>query len=409
MNKIFQIIGALFNSENYTLKNLAFFLIVIMCIQYIPLESRAGVSPIKVATMAIMPLVFITHFKASKAVGIAFIYILYIIYTAYFLHGSSFRASTVIYSFMFFLTYATFYNLIWVEQVFDMEEFLVFIKRFIYVLAGVLVVQQAFHLIGIRQFALLNMTQILQRSILAGNSLSYEPSSLARTLGVLYYAYLKCNEYKQGTPINIQQVFIKEHRWVTIAFGWAMLSMGSGTAFICLGVLSLYFMKGAYFILAIPIFIGVFFTLSYFEVKQFERATSVVEATMTGDINEVRETDGSASRRIAPMLNTINELNFNKDETWFGHGVDYSYYVARTKGIRKISVIDDFGLIAYIITLTLVFSCAINFFSIATIMFFLGVGGGTDNIAYGWGLLMLLTCVKYFSQNHEEESSDDTL
>ena len=262
MNKILQIIGALFNSENYTLKNLAFFLIVIMCIQYIPLESRAGVSPIKVATKAIMPLVFITHFKASKAVGIAFIYILYIIYTAYFLHGSSFRASTVIYSFMFFLTYATFYNLIWVEQVFDMEEFLVFIKRFIYVLAGVLVVQQAFHLIGIRQFALLNMTQILQRSILAGNSLSYEPSSLARTLGVLYYAYLKCNEYKQGTPINIQQVFIKEHRWVTIAFGWAMLSMGSGTAFICLGVLSLYFMKGAYFILAIPTFIGVFITLS---------------------------------------------------------------------------------------------------------------------------------------------------
>ena len=406
MNKIFQIIGAFFNTENYTLKNLAFYLIVIMSIQYIPIESRAGVSIIKVGTMAIMPFIFITHFKLSKAVGIALIYMLYIMYTAYFLHGSSFRASTVIYTFMFFLTYATFYNLIWVEQVFDMEEFLVFLRRFIYVLAGVLVAQQAFHLIGIRQLTLLNMSQILQRSVLAGNSLSYEPSSLARTLGVLYYAYLKCHEFKQGRPVNIQQIFNNEHIRVTIAFAWAMFTMGSGTAFICLAVLSLYFMKGAYFVFAIPIFIGVYFTLSYFEVKQFERATNVAEATITGDVNEVREVDGSASERVAPLLNTINGLDLDKDETWTGHGVDYSVKIARSKGIRKIGEIDDYGLIAYAISLSLVFLCAIDFLSLATIMFFLGIGGGTGNIAYGWGLLMIFTCVKYFHHLHrtaEEE------
>lgn len=404
MNKIFQIIGAFFNTENYTLKNLAFYLLVIMCIQYIPLESRAGVSPIKVATMAIMPIVFITHFKASKAVGIAFIYMLYIMYTAYFLHPSSFRASTVIYTFMFFTTYATFYNLIWVEQVFDMDEFLVFLRRFILVLAGVLIAQQAFHLIGIRQFALLNMTQVLKRGIMAGNSLSYEPSSLARTLGVLYYAYLKCHEYKQGHPINIQQIFNVEHRWVTIAFGWAMFTMGSGTAFICLGVLSLYFMKGAYFVFAIPIFIGVYFLLSYYEVEQFQRATTVAEATMTGDVDEVVEADGSASERVAPLLNTINRLDLNSEDSWFGHGVDYSL-IARKKGIRMMGEIDDYGLIAFIIGLIMVFSCAIDVFSLATIMYFLGIGGGTSNIAYGWGLLMLFTCVKYF--NHQREREQD--
>ncbi len=408
MNKIFQIIGSLFNSENYTLKNLAFFLMVIMCIQYIPLESRAGVSPIKVATMAIMPLVFITHFKASRAVGIAFMYITYIMYTAYFLHGNSFRASTVIYTFMFFITYATFYNLIWVEQVFDMDEFIVFLRRFIFVLVGVLVAQQAFHLIGIRQFALLNMTQVLRRSVMAGNSLSYEPSSLARTLGVLYYAYLKCCEYKQGRPVNIQQIFNNEHRWVTIAFGWSMLTMGSGTAFICLGVLSLYFMKGAYFVLSIPIFIGVYFALSYFEVKQFERATIVAEATMTGDVDEVKEADGSAATRITPVLNTIHGLDFNDESTWFGHGVDYNRWVAYKKGINKVGEIDDYGLIAYILSLTLVFSCAINFFSIAAIMYFLGIGGGTYNIAYLWGILMILTCVKYFhSLNKRNEDGEE--
>ena len=266
MNKIFQIIGAFFNTENYTLKNLAFYLLIIMCIQYIPLESRAGVSPIKVATMAILPLVSITHFKLSRAVGIAFVYMVYLIYTAYFLHGSTFRASTIIYSFMFLLTYATFYNLVWVEQVFDIDEFIVFIKRFIFVFVILLVVQQSLHIAGVKYFPILNMTQFLQRGILAGNSLSDEPSLFARTLGVLYYAYLKCHEYKQGRPVNIQQIFNNEHRWVTIAYAWAMFTMGSGTAFICLGVLSLYFMKGAYFVFAIPIFIGVYFTLNYFSI-----------------------------------------------------------------------------------------------------------------------------------------------
>lgn len=400
MNKLFQIIGAFFNTENYTLKNFAYYLLVIMCIQYIPLESRAGVSPIKVATMAIIPFIFILRFRLTRAVGIVFIYILYIIYTAYFLHASSFRASTVLYSFMFFITYATFYNLIWVEQVFDMNEFLIFIKRFIYVLVGLLIIQQLFHLIGIRNFPLFNMSQTFQRSILAGNSFSYEPSTLARTLGILYYAYLKCHEYKQGRPVNIQQIFNVEHRWVTIALGWSMLTMGSGTAFICLGILSLYFMKGAYFVFAIPIFVAVYFTLSYFEVRQFERATTVAEATMTGDADEVREVDGSASTRITPVLNTIHNLNLNERDTWFGHGIDYSYKIARSKGIRMMGEIDDYGLISYILSLTLIFSCAINFFSIATIMFFLGVGGGTGNIAYGWGLLMLLTVIKYFHNQY---------
>jgi hypothetical protein len=38
-------------------------------------------------------------------------------------------------------------------------------------------------------------------------------------------------------------------------------------------------------------------------------------------------------------------------------------------------------------------------------MYFLGIGGGTSNIAYGWGLLMLFTCVKYF--NHQREREQD--
>jgi len=407
MGKIIKFILSFFSIENYTLKNLAFFLLVIMCIQYIPLESRAGVSPIKVGVMAIMPLVLLTHFKLSRAVGIVFLYFGYIMFTAYLLHYESFRASTIIYMLMFLITYATFYNLICVEEVINLDEFTIFIKKFIYVLVGVFLLQQILQIMGIREFPPLNLTySVTHRGVLSGYSLSYEPSTFARTLGVLYYAYLKCHDYKQGHSVTIQQIFNPEHRYVTIAFAWSMFTMGSGTAFICLGILSLYFMKGAYFALAIPIFVAVFYILSYFEVQQFERATSVVEATTTMDTEEVRESDGSASARITPMLNTINELDFSKSETWFGHGVDYSLMIAKKKSIQKIGYIDDYGLIAYILSLVLVFSCAIEFFSLGTIMFFLGVGGGTGNIAYAWGLLMIFTCIKYFHNQLRNKAQD---
>lgn len=401
MNKLISFIISCFTVKNYTLKNFAFFLLVIMVIQYIPLETRAGVSPIKVAVMSIMPLIFFTHFKLSKAVGILFIYYCYILYTAYILHYNTFRSSTIIYMLMFLITYATFYNLIWIEQVFELDEFMLFVKRFILVLVAFLLIQQGFQIIGIRIFPLINLTySVTHRGVLSGFSLADEPSIFARILCVTYYCYLKCHELKQGHSVTIQEIFERQHRLVTIGFAWSMFTMGSGTAFICLGILSLYFMKGAYFALAIPIFVVVFNLLSYFEVKQFERATSVVEATTTMETEEVRESDGSASTRIAPLLNTINELDFTKSETWFGHGVDYHIKIAKKKDIQKIGSIDDYGFIAYLLLLFFVFSCAIDFFSLATIMYFLGVGGGTGNVAYGWGLLMFLTCIKYFHKKN---------
>ena len=375
---------------------------VIMCIQYIPLEGTT-ISMFKVAIMATMPLVLLLHFRISKATGIIFIYYMYILYTSYILHYNTFRSSTILYLLLFLITYATFYNLIWIDEVLNIDTFIQFIRKLIFVCVGIHVIQQLFQIAGIREFPLINLAySISHRGSLSGYSIFIEPSIFSRCLGVFYYTYLKCNEFKQGYSVNIQQIFKSEHRLVTIAFGWSMFTMGSGTAFICLGILSLYFMKGVYFFLTIPIFASVFYILSYFEVQQFERATSVAEATVSMETEEVREVDGSASVRIAPLLNTIKELDFSEAETWFGHGVDYHVKIARKKGIQKIGGIDDYGLIAYIISLVFVFSCAIDFFSLATVMYFLGVGGGTGNVAYGWGILMFFTCLKYFNKREKQ-------
>lgn len=42
------------------------------------------------------------------------------------------------------------------------------------------------------------------------------------------------------------------------------------------------------------------------------------------------------------------------------------------------------------------FSCCIRFRSLATILLFLGLGGGTNNVAYSWGLLYIFAATRYF-------------
>lgn len=391
----------IFSIEQITLRRYTVFILYLMLTQYIPIESRAGVSWVKVAMMSITPFVLIPHLKITKAFICAFMYMLWIFLTAKLLHPWNFRASTVIYLYMFVITYVAFYNFVWVQRVFTIDYFIKLVRNLMYILTIVLIAQQLSILVGIRYFPLINLCQIFDRGI-GANSLTYEPSTLARVMCVLYYAYLKCYEYRLGKRLSMISIFALEHRWVSIAFLWSMLTMGSGTAFICLGVLALYFMRGFQFLYAIPIFISVYFILNFFEVKQFNRAVNAAQATMTGDADVVVETDGSASARIAPMLNTLS-MDFSDSKTWFGEGCDSSRGYRHTDK-RYVGEINDYGLIAYLLALLIVFTCAIRPLSLATLMFFMGIGGGIGNIPYGWGLLMLMTCIRYFSETYKPET-----
>lgn len=390
--------------RHITDRNIATAILVILNIQIVFIEGYT-ISPVKVGMMALMPFIFLLRVPyMSKAVVLGMLYLINIILSALF-HAATFRLSTIGYLGMFVITFFTFYNYVY-KGVFSLEYFIRFVKAMILAYSICLICQQVLILAGIRFMPLVNLNNQFFLSINKLPSLSLEPSHTARILGILYYAYLKCNEYKQGSPVNIKQIFGKEHLWVTLAFLWSMLTMGSGTAFICLGILSLYFMKGAYLLLSIPVFIGVYYTLSFFEVQQFQRASSVVEATLTGNSQNIIETDGSAASRITPMLNTIQAIDLNDFDTWFGHGVDYNLQEKKKGGKELIGEINDYGLIAYILGLILVFSCAIEFRSLATIMYFLGVGGGTGNIAYAWGSLMIFACIRYF---HHHAPSDRTM
>lgn len=376
-------------------QNIASIILFVMLTQFVYIEGYA-ISPVKVGLMALMPLIFLIKVPyVSKALILGLIYLLTITFSGLF-HPESFRFSTTGYLGMFVMSFITFYNLIY-NRAFTLNYFIKFLKWLIFAYSICLILQQMFVLVGIHFMPIINLNNQFFLSITKLPSLSIEPSHSARILGVLMYAYMKCNGFLQGSLFKFYQLFGQEHRWLTFAFLWAMLTMGSGTAFIVLGILSLYFISWRNALIIIPVLIGLVYVASLIGIKQFDRAYDTTKVTLTMNKELVAETDGSAYERIAPILNTFKNLDLTKKECWFGYGIDAGI---ENKEERMIAEITDYGFLAYIWGIILVFTCSIRFFSIPTIMFFIGVGGGTANIAYQWGILIVFICVRYFHKSY---------
>ena len=398
-SSIWHFIKGFFQLKNYNWTNAVLFMIVLMVIQYYPLEGSAGVSPVKVAMMAVMPIIFLANFNINKAVVFGAMYWLWIFYTAYFLHPYNFRSSTVMYTAMFVVTFMVFYTLIYNKHVLTIDVFINFIRCFIYAYTGLAIIQTLLHMVGIWNLPWMNMIMwVGDETGMRVNSFSQEPSTFARTLWVLYYAYLKCNEYLQGSKVTIFQAFKAPHLLVSVCVLLDTALMGSATCFIAMGVVSLYFLRGYYLFLTLPIFIGIFFILRDAEIKHLERAVAVAQAASTMNAAEIRKTDTSAAVRAAPIINTIS--NFSKrlddEEFWIGHGCDYSLQFRKMAERRNMGDIDDYGLIAFILSFVVIFTCCIRFRSLATILLLFGLGGGTNNVAYSWGLLYIFSATRYF-------------
>ena len=380
--------------------------LILYCTYYLPIDGFGGFGPNKfILVVSIIFVMLLYSFKMSKAVIIGTIYLL-IQYSVASFHPESFRWSTLFFSAMLVFSYAAFYNFIFVERVFTIDHFIRLCKWIMMAYFIVCIIQQMLIIAGINNLLFINLYP-LGRGI-GCNSLCREPSTFGRFMLVFYYAYVKCQEYKRDEgPFTLSELFSGEHKWVTIRFLWMMLTMGSGTAFFCLILFALYFVRKHNWYYIIPTLIGCYILIQNSGIEALDRATNTIEATATLDKDVVRETDSSAAARITPLLNTIT-ADFTKSETWLGYGID-----AGISNKANRTIFHDYGFIFYIVTLLLCFTCVYNFWSLGTIFMFAGVSGTAGiNIQYAWALMMVMTCVKYFYENrynHEiyEDEEDD--
>ena len=378
----------------YEDKVLATIMLVLFNIMFVPIE-QGPFSPVKIGFMGICPLIFIAKKPiVTKALVLAAIYWV-VCYTLSLLKGEM-RFSTLGFLGMYLILYINYYSFI-VKGTFTLEYFTKVLKYLIIAYAVVLIGQQMCVLVGLRNMPLLNLQNQFFLSITKLPSLTLEPSHSARILTFTMLGYLRCMEIMKGKRISLQELFSPEQRIVTFSFLWSMLMMGSGTAFVGMGVLSLYFITRKTVIYIIPLIIGMFMLGQSMELKQMDRAVALAEAASTGSAEEAMAADGSGATRIIPVMNVFTKTDVTQLETWIGKKSmeKDKHWWKRT----DTKIYDQYGLIAFIISLVFIYSCVIrHFFSIETLLYLILLGFTLGNIYYAWGCLMIMTGVTYFQK-----------
>ena len=264
-------------------KVLATTMLVLFNVLFLPIEL-SGFSPVKIAFMGICPLIFIAKKPIiTKALILAALYWM-VCYLLSLLKGEM-RFSTLGFLGMYLILYVNFYSFV-VKGTFTLDYFTKILQYLIIAYGVTLIGQQLCVLVGLRNMPLLNLQNQFFLSITKLPALTLEPSHSARILTFAMLGYLRCIEIKTGKKLTVQEWFDKEHRTVTFLFLWSMLMMGSGTAFVGMGVLSLYFITRKTVIYIIPLIIGMFMLGQSMELKQMNRAVALAEAASTGSAEE---------------------------------------------------------------------------------------------------------------------------
>ena len=375
-------------------------LIVVMSVQMVFIESL-GVSPVKVSLMAFSAFVFLfcaCYF--SKAVLWAVVYWGFCCFTASF--HEYMRFSTLGYMGLFLVAYVTLYNLIH-SGIFTLEQFKKLLQWLLYSYCIVLLIQQVCVLVGIRNLPIINLFDYYKLGKLP--SLSCEPSHTARVIVAAMLGYVRCLELQKGRKITLKMMFDQSNRKVVLAYLWLTFTMGSGTGFIGLGILCFYFIRRKTMAYVVPAMIILLIALQYFGNKQFERALRATEATFTGNTEAVYEADVSGAVRIVPVINTLTGTNIFELESWVGNGtmsdeVDESYWRHIT---HKISIVEQYGLLGFIASLILLFSCAIRrIWSLETLCFMILLMCTLSNEYFSWSMIYIFTGVRYFQEQKDK-------
>lgn len=376
-------------------------LIVIALTTFFFFEGSATNSIIKLGVMGLAPIIILLRGAIiSKAFIFGMGYWLWCYFSSLFTGEQ--RFSTIGFLGMYIITFIVFYNFLR-KGVFTFVYFKQLLRILIMAFGIVLICQQICMLVGLRSMPLVNLNNQFFLSLTKLPILTLEPSHSARVLAALVLCYWRMYEIENGEKLSLKHLFMGEMRKPMILFFWSMLTMGSGTAFIALGILSLYFITKDTAFYVIPFLIVMYLISGTMEMNQLERAKRLTKASLTGDIEMMQEADGSGASRIIPFVNTITKTDFSKKETWVGKGTDKIDPLRWTKMNRKIGVVDQYGIIGFIITMFLVYRCMIRRFISIESLFFMGLFGMCiGNIYYAWGCLILFAGVRYFQEQKEQ-------
>lgn len=394
-------------------RKFASLMLIVMSTQLVFIEGYT-VSIIKVGIMGIAAILLLGQSQyVSKAVITGSLYWLVCFFTSIF--NVNLRFSTLGYLGMFLVSYMLFYQYVYTGT-FTLLQFKRLLRFLILAFCTALIIQQIAVLIGFVNMPLLNLGishELGHKAYYTWNrlpTLTAEPSHSAVVLTGLMLGYIRCIEIeKGGLNATIKDLFNQENRLPTLSYLYLIVFMGSGTGWIGLGIICLYFIRLKSMLYIVPLLIALFAALQISSNKQFHRAVAAVYATFTMNPKVIQKADGSGAMRIVPLVNTIKS-DYTDKVTWFGRGTtqkvtDENAWIQAYN--KKIPTVEQYGLIALIASVIFVYCCCIrNFFSIETLCFIILLLCTIDNVYIIWSMLYIFTATRYLRENRQTLDSD---
>lgn len=313
----------------------------------------------------------------------------------------SMRWSTVMYAFMFCLTFIAYKQLLY-ENIFSIRHYNKLLMYLIYAYCLVLVIQQFSVLTGLPIFNLGNYDIDEPWKL---NSLAAEPSHSARIVALLMYSYLTSKELVIKHKYKFKNN-LKEDKWIWVAFFWVMVTMGSGTAFFFILIVLLKFISFRNLLPLIIIICIIILLASIIGDSSFDRTYKFFIATLTLNEEVIIEADHSASFRIVPVIVLAKMINITTIEGWFGAGVDnvstflYKYMPGGGDNITGgglFAMAKEYGFVSFLffISFSIIHSCSQKDHLSLIFWFMLVLLYGVNNQIL-WVCIILLFTNKYF-------------
>ncbi|TXD47757.1 hypothetical protein [Polaribacter sp. IC073] len=285
-----------------------------------------------IGVMSISPIIVIMYEKLDNDDFLLLMFMASIILFPLVFHPESMRWSTILYSCMFCLTFIAYKRLLY-DSNFTVSDFQKLLKFLIFAYFFVLVIQQFCVLTGLPIF---NISNYDPKTPWKLNALAAEPSHSARILPLLMYCYLVAVEIRSGQKYNLKNG-IKKDKWVWGAFVWSMITMGSGAAFLFLGLFFLKIIKFRNLIPVIGFMVALLVVSSFLEIKALDRTYKTIEATLTFNDAAILKADHSAAMRIVPFMILSKMVGISSMNDWFGNGIDFTSTILsnRIPGVPK--------------------------------------------------------------------------
>lgn len=318
-------------------------------------------------------------------------------------HPETMRWSTVLYSWMFCLTFMA-YNRLLQQNVFSAHQFYKLLKILIVAYFLTLLIQQFCVLTGLPIFNLSNYNLAEPWKL---NSLSAEPSHSGRIVGLLFFCFISMKEILLARSYNFKKD-VREDKWIWLAFLWTMITMGSATALLFIFIVLLKFIQRKNIIPLIAFGVIFLIVLANIDVPAVDRAIKTFEATVTFDMNKVIEADHSASFRIVPTMVLVTMVELFSLNGLLGHGIDsvssflYQYIPGggdNVSGGGFLQIWYEYGFFAFLFLL--IFSLKATIYKgqlINLVFWFMLIFVNGINSQIVWLCIILLFTNNYFSK-----------